>query len=285
MNASGGVSLNQYLSPEAPVHIVTGAAGNREDLDGFGPEQPWSAVRRYKEFYALTLCLTSLTLCLTILLAVPRIDSDLVLRMVMDTWRFSTVPTCTGNKSVQRTWVLLMIYGSCSQIMGHLGRDVLSRDSKSSICILNNIVHISKTNKQKCASCLKALLFWVAMITPNTPQSLLSELDPLLARVGFMEILDRASCAYWCHWQLSDLRKLSELPSLSIRNKLLGELFVSPLRFSIFFSYLCSGDFRKLRERMISSRSAVATSISVYEASAEARCAFVNVFFFLFMSL
>lgn len=96
MNASGGVSLNQYLSPEAPVHIVTGAAGNREDLDGFGPEQPWSAVRRYKEFYALTLCLI-------ILLAVPRIDSDLVLRMVMDTWRFSTVPTCTGNKSVQRT--------------------------------------------------------------------------------------------------------------------------------------------------------------------------------------
>jgi hypothetical protein len=34
-----------YVDPTAPVHILTGAAGNQEDLDGFGPPGPWTAFR------------------------------------------------------------------------------------------------------------------------------------------------------------------------------------------------------------------------------------------------
>lgn len=34
-----------YTDPKAPVHIITGSAGNRERLDGFGPMKAWSAFR------------------------------------------------------------------------------------------------------------------------------------------------------------------------------------------------------------------------------------------------
>jgi len=35
-----------YVNPQAPVHIITGSAGNKEKLDLFGPPRgPWSAFR------------------------------------------------------------------------------------------------------------------------------------------------------------------------------------------------------------------------------------------------
>jgi len=39
-------TLSPYTNPTAPVHIITGSAGNRENLDSFGPALgPWSAFR------------------------------------------------------------------------------------------------------------------------------------------------------------------------------------------------------------------------------------------------
>jgi len=41
-----GTLASPYTNPTAPVHIITGSAGNRENLDSFGPSLgPWSAFR------------------------------------------------------------------------------------------------------------------------------------------------------------------------------------------------------------------------------------------------
>ncbi|XP_071833224.1 acid phosphatase type 7-like [Apostichopus japonicus] len=38
-------TVRPYTDPKAPVHIITGSAGNRERHDGFGPQKEWSAFR------------------------------------------------------------------------------------------------------------------------------------------------------------------------------------------------------------------------------------------------
>ncbi len=41
-----GSAEKPYVNPKAPVHIVTGSAGNRERIDNFIPNPPiWSAFR------------------------------------------------------------------------------------------------------------------------------------------------------------------------------------------------------------------------------------------------